>query len=525
MSINLSNSYRDLGESFSQQILPDPVAQPSLLLWNEALAQTLGLTFDLTPSNENDADLLAQYFSGNRLIEGSKPIAQAYSGHQFGQFNPQLGDGRAHLLGDVEDAQGQRWDIQLKGSGVSQFSRQGDGRCALGPALREYIMSEAMFALGVPTTRCLAVVTTGQSVYRERPFAGAVVTRVATSHIRVGTFQYFSARSDTDSLKTLVNYSIERHFPDLLPELVPDLIPELAADVSKTLDNNEISSEQVLNFFSAVLSKQVPLVLSWLRVGFIHGVMNTDNTTISGETIDYGPCAMMNAYHAETVFSSIDRNSRYAFGKQISIMQWNMTRLAETLLPLIDSDEDAAVAQLQPLLAQFHQDFEENYLRMMAVKIGIDEPEQGDGKLISELIAIMQKNSMDYTQTFTSLTDALSDTLSEELNDEQRDSLNGSPIEGPLLSLLSEWLPRWQTRIAGFKTAAHELMVSNNPVVIPRNHHVEAILANTQATGDLTALHEFLAVLRQPYTRLDNTEKYQDSPVDGDESYHTFCGT
>ncbi|PKG83770.1 YdiU family protein [Colwellia sp. 75C3] len=509
MPINLSNSYRDLGESFSQQILPDPVAQPSLLLWNEALAQTLGLTFDSTDNKENDADLLAQYFSGNRLMEDSKPIAQAYSGHQFGQFNPQLGDGRAHLLGDIADEQGQRWDIQLKGSGVSQFSRSGDGRCALGPALREYIMSEAMFALGVPTTRCLAVVTTGQSVYRDRPFAGAIVTRVATSHIRVGTFQYFAARGDTESLKKLTNYSIKRHFPELLAES--------AVESSKATDDNEISSEQVLNFFSAVLSKQIPLVLSWLRVGFIHGVMNTDNTAISGETIDYGPCAMMNAYHWETVFSSIDRNSRYAFGKQISIMQWNMTRLAETLLPLIDSDEDAAVAQLQPLLSQFHQDFEENYLKMMAVKIGIDEPEQGDGKLISELIAIMQKNSLDYTKTFTALTDALTD------------SLNGNAIEGPLLNLLGEWLPRWQIRIAGFKAAAHELMVSNNPVVIPRNHDVEAILATSQASyqekGDLTALYEFLAVLRQPYTVLDNTKNYQNSPADGDENYHTFCGT
>jgi len=523
MPINLSNSYHDLGESFSQQVQPDPVAQPSLLLWNEPLAQALGLTFDLTLNKENYADLLAQYFSGNRLIAGSKPIAQAYSGHQFGHFNPQLGDGRAHLLGDVADAQGQRWDIQLKGSGTSQFSRQGDGRCALGPALREYIMSEAMFALGVPTTRCLAVVTTGQSVYRERPFAGAIVSRVATSHIRVGTFQYFAARGDTDSLIKLTNYAIKRHFPELMVASGVESgvessanINEKEPDVSNTADN-EISSEQVINFFSAVLAKQVPLVLSWLRVGFIHGVMNTDNTAISGETIDYGPCAMMNAYHAETVFSSIDRNSRYAFGKQISIMQWNMTRLAETLLPLIDGDEDVAVAQLQPLLAQFHQDFEENYLKMMAVKIGINEPKQGDGKLINELIAIMQTNSLDYTQTFTSLTDVLTD------------SLNGKQVAEPLLSLLSEWLPRWQTRIAGFKNAAHELMVSNNPVVIPRNHDVEAILATSQASyhekGDLTALNEFLAVLRQPYTVLADTEKYQDSPADGDENYHTFCGT
>lgn len=501
MSINLSNSYRDLGEAFSQQTLPDPVAQPSLLLWNEPLAQTLNITLN----KANDADLLAQYFSGNQLIEGSKPIAQAYSGHQFGHFNPQLGDGRAHLLGDVADVDGQRWDIQLKGSGVSQFSRQGDGRCALGPALREYIMSEAMFALGVPTTRCLAVVTTGQSVYRERPYMGAVVTRVAASHIRVGTFQYFAARDDIDSLKKLTNYAIKRHFPELLVEKT--------IDVDDKKIDHDISSEQVINFFSAVLEKQVPLVLSWVRVGFIHGVMNTDNTAISGETIDYGPCAMMNAYHGETVFSSIDRNSRYAFGKQISIMQWNMTRLAETLLPLLAGDEDEKVAQLQPLLAQFHQDFEQGYLYMMAAKIGIEEPEQGDGKLINDLIAILKERKLDYTKTFAALTVTLTDSADQ------------NPIEESLADALSEWLPRWNSRIEPFKTAAHKLMASNNPVVIPRNHHVEALLETCQETDDLTALHEFLAVLRQPYTTLADTVKYQDSPADGDKNYHTFCGT
>lgn len=273
----------------------------------------------------------------------------------------------------------------------------------------------------------------------------------------------------------------------------------------------------MLNFFSAVLAKQIPLVLSWLKVGFIHGVMNTDNTAISGETIDYGPCAMMNTYHAETVFSSIDRNSRYAFGKQISIMQWNMTKLAETLIPLVDSDEDAAVEKLQPLLAQFHQNFEQGYLQMMAAKIGIDEPQQGDGKLISELIALMQNNSLDYTKTFTALTASLTE------------SLKNSAIVEPLLSVLSEWLPRWQVRLGECKVSAHHLMASNNPVVIPRNHHVEAILTTSQASyqekGDLTALHDFLAVLRQPYTTLDDTKKYQDSPADDDENYHTFCGT
>jgi uncharacterized protein YdiU (UPF0061 family) len=501
MSITLSNNYHDLGDKFSQQTVPDPVSQPSLLLWNETLAQALGITFD----EDNDADLLSQYFSGNQLIKGSIPIAQAYSGHQFGHFNPQLGDGRAHLLGDIVDTQGRRWDIQLKGSGISHFSRQGDGRCALGPALREYIMSEAMFALGVPTTRCLAVVTTGESVYRDRPFAGAIVTRIAASHIRVGTFQYFSARGDINSLKKLTHYAINRHFPELLGEREVD-----SAQKGGTKENlNDISSKQVLNFFSAVLVKQIPLVLSWLRVGFIHGVMNTDNITISGETIDYGPCAMMNAYHAETVFSSIDRNSRYAFGKQISIMQWNMARLAETLLPLVDSDEEVAVEKIEPLLSKFHQDFEEGYLHMMAAKIGIADPELGDEKLINDFVAILQSHSLDYTNSFISLTNSLTD----------------KPIEDSLLPLLTEWQTRWKKRIGKFKLAAHKLMTKTNPLVIPRNHHVERILATSQETGDLAVLNDFLTVLRQPYTTLADTDSYQTFPADGDENYHTFCGT
>jgi uncharacterized protein YdiU (UPF0061 family) len=501
MTINLSNNYQALGTSFSEQTFPAPVAAPSLLLWNETLAKTLTIPF----SQKDDAELIAQYFSGNQLIEGSKPVAQAYSGHQFGNFNPHLGDGRAHLLGDIADTEGQRWDIQLKGSGVSSFSRQGDGRCALGPALREYVMSEAMFALGVPTTRCLAVVTTGENVYRERPYDGAVVTRVATSHIRVGTFQYFAARNDTDSLKKLTNYAINRHFPALLVE--QKVATTTSLDDKTTAD--DISSEQVIKFFSAVLSKQIPLVLSWLRVGFIHGVMNTDNTTISGETIDYGPCAMMNAYDSETVFSSIDRNGRYAFGKQIGIMQWNMTRLAETLLPLVASDEDDAVAKIEPLLAQFYQDIQQGYLTMMAAKIGIDEPEEGDAQLINDLLALMQKQKLDYTQTFTALTNAL----------------NKSEIEAPLTDILNEWLPLWYARIEPFKAAAQTLMVSTNPIVIPRNHHVEALLASCQENGDLTVLDKFLAVLRQPYTEITDTKHYQDAPVDGDKSYHTYCGT
>jgi len=499
MPINLSNSYLALGENFSQQNMPAPVAEPVLLLWNEALAQTLTIPF----SKDNDAELLAQYFSGNQLFYGSKPLSQAYSGHQFGHFNPQLGDGRAHLLGEIVNDTGQVKDIQLKGSGTSHFSRSGDGRCALGPALREFIMSEAMYALGVPTTRCLAVVATGEAVYRERPYAGAVVTRVASSHIRVGTFQYFAARKDYKSLKTLVDFACQRHFPE-----VTIIDAGIEPDASE-----QDSSSQVLSFFDAVLAKQIPLVLAWLRVGFIHGVMNTDNTAISGETIDFGPCAMMNDYHRDTVFSSIDRNGRYAFGEQMTIMQWNMTRLAETLLPLLSDDQEQAIEKVEPLLAKFHQNLMRGYFVMMANKIGIETLIDNDDDLITDLIELLEAEKLDYTQTFVKLTYAAK-------NNENHHELKAS---------LGSWFEQWQQRISLDKDAAFQLMRKNNPLVIPRNHHVEVILASSQASyeekGDLSALHDFLAVLKQPYTQLAKTVDYQDAPSDGDENYHTFCGT
>jgi len=499
MPINLSNSYLALGENFSQQNMPAPVAEPVLLLWNKALAQTLTIPF----SKDNDAELLAQYFSGNQLFDGSKPLSQAYSGHQFGHFNPQLGDGRAHLLGEIVNDTGQVKDIQLKGSGTSHFSRSGDGRCALGPALREFIMSEAMYALGVPTTRCLAVVATGEAVYRERPYAGAVVTRVASSHIRVGTFQYFAARKDYKSLKTLVDFACQRHFPE-----VTIIDAGIEPDASE-----QDSSSQVLSFFDAVLAKQIPLVLAWLRVGFIHGVMNTDNTAISGETIDFGPCAMMNDYHRDTVFSSIDRNGRYAFGEQMTIIQWNMTRLAETLLPLLSDDQEQAIEKVEPLLAKFHQNLMRGYFVMMANKIGIETLIDNDDDLITDLIELLEAEKLDYTQTFVKLTDAAK-------NNENHHELKAS---------LGSWFEQWQQRISLDKDAAFQLMRKNNPLVIPRNHHVEVILASSQASyeekGDLSALHDFLAVLKQPYTQLAKTVDYQDAPSDGDENYHTFCGT
>ncbi|MCJ8295844.1 MAG: YdiU family protein [Colwellia sp.] len=504
--MKLSNQYHQLGKSFSQQTLPSPVAQPVLLLWNEPLAKSLSINY----SSQEDNEQLAQYFSGNQLIDGSTPIAQAYSGHQFGHFNPQLGDGRAHLLGDITDKQGQSWDVQLKGSGTSFFSRQGDGRCALGPALREYMMSEAMFALGVPTTRCLAVVATGEAVYRERPLPGAVVTRIATSHIRVGTFQYFAARKDIESLKKLTSFAIGRHFPQL-----------------KVAEGEALSGEQVVNFFAAVLNKQVPLVVSWLRVGFIHGVMNTDNTAISGETIDYGPCAMMNHYHSDTVFSSIDRNSRYAFGNQSKIIQWNMARLADCLLPLIDEDEDIALAKITPLLQQFANDLQYRYFEMMVNKLGINELSDGDIDLVNDLLGIMAEMKLDYTQSFVTLAGNLNQAEVDNVLAQQ--SAEDGVDDEAEQDKWQQWLSRWYVRIATDVSGAKDLMAKTNPLVIPRNHHVEAILATSQTSyqenADLSDLNNFLAVVQQPYTQLDNTHNYQDAPSDGDENYHTFCGT
>lgn len=488
--MQISTQYFQLGKAFFERTSPVPVAKPELLLFNKVLASELKI-----PYEQYDDETIAQYFSGNQIIKGFTPIAQAYSGHQFGHFNPQLGDGRAHLLGELTDTTGQIKDIQLKGSGVTQFSRRGDGRCALGPALREYIMSEAMFALGVPTTRCLAVVATGEQVYRERPYAGAIVTRVAASHIRVGTFQYFAARKDTESLNKLIHFAIVRHFPE----------------IEKEHDSSQgtLSSEQVLAFFNAVAQKQIPLIISWMRVGFIHGVMNTDNTAISGETIDFGPCAMMNNYHRDTVFSSIDKYGRYAFGEQMTIMQWNMTRFAETLLPLVSDDEEQAVELMQPLLTELHQNLTDNYMKMMATKLGITNMTSEDHTLISALISLLEEQALDYTQTFVKLTQS---TLDESLHHE-------------LKAVLGQWFELWQERITVDKTAAHALMAKNNPLVIPRNHHVESVLASCQESGDLSSLHALLSVLKQPYQQLEQTINYQDAPKDNDENYHTFCGT
>ena len=483
----LTSSYLDLPEETFERVAPTPVRAPKLLLWNARLAEELqGPLAELGGRPEAAAGALA----GNELLPGSEPIALAYAGHQFGHFVPQLGDGRAHLLGEVADRAGRRRDIQLKGSGRTRFSRGGDGRCAVGPAVRELIMSEALFALGVPTTRSLAVVVTGEPVYREQVLPGAVLTRVAASHLRVGTFEYFAARGKRDTLRALCDYTVARHYPDLA---------------------GEGEGPGPLALLDRVIERQIELVVGWMRIGFIHGVMNTDNTALSGETIDYGPCAMMSVYHPRTVFSSIDQLGRYAFGNQPAIVQWNLARLAECLLPLIDDEPKRAIERAAPLIEGFPERFEHAFLKMMAGKLGLATVEEGDKQLVSDLLETLAAHQLDYTVTFTRLADALeSETTRTELRGQ-----------------LGAWLDRWHEKILAQDPATEPttLMRRHNPVVIPRNHHVESVLAQVAEGSDPTPAERLLEVLRSPYEALPETAHYQDPPADGDATYRTFCGT
>lgn len=516
-----SNTYIDLGKQFFQKTLPEQVSSPQLLLWNASLARQLNSTSGSQKLSAETAALLAQYFSGSKILTGAEPIALAYSGHQFGHFNPQLGDGRAHLLGEVIDKDNQRYDIQLKGSGKTLFSRRGDGKCALGPALREYIMSEAMFALGVPTSRCLAVVATGETINRGLAKAGAVVTRVASSHIRVGTFQYFAARGDLASLKSLVNYTIARHCPEIN---------------TTNIDNNALTDEQrIIALLDNVMTKQITLVIEWLRVGFIHGVMNTDNTAVCGETIDFGPCAMMGRYDEQAVFSSIDEYGRYAFGNQGHIAQWNTARLADCLLPLlIEEDnedisqkeqEQRALTKIESVIHQYKGKYDRAYYTMYANKLGMEDISAENKSLVDSLLATMQQQGLDYTQTFHRLTQSLTDKLTAKV----------IKIE------LGQWFDDWLLMLNAIDSTENEslktaqtLMAKNNPVVIPRNHHVEALLTRCeelilaeppQAANINKLVNEFLTVLQSPYQVLATTKNYQDVPEDGDRYYQTFCGT
>ncbi|MEI6714720.1 MAG: YdiU family protein [Verrucomicrobiota bacterium] len=483
------HSYQRLPERFYARVNPTAVKSPKLLALNRTLALELGLPL---PELERDG---AAFFSGNRLAADASPVALAYAGHQFGQFVPQLGDGRAILLGEVIDRNGQRRDIQLKGSGPTPFSRRGDGRAAVGPVLREYLVSEAMAALGIPTTRALAAVSTGELVYREQVLPGAIVTRVAASHIRVGTFEYFAARQDWDGIRALVDYVIERHYPEIAQ-----------------------AECRYLALLDKVAEKQAALVARWMHVGFVHGVMNTDNTSISGETIDYGPCAFMDVYDPETVFSSIDRSGRYAFGNQAVIAQWNVVRLAETLLPLIDSDLTRAVEQAQVVINRMVERSDFHWINGMRRKIGLVSEESGDLALVESLLDLMHAASADYTLTFRALSDVVESPGFEVPE--------GSVLRD--LAGLERWLPNWRERlereVLPNKDRA-EAMRRVNPAVIPRNHLVESALNEAMQTGELTQFERLLDVLSRPYESRPSGDPFVSPPPLGTGRYRTFCGT
>ena len=477
------NSYTRLPESFFSRVCPVSIKDPKLVILNEKLASELGLD---AAAIKEQADL----FSGNRLPEGAYPIAQAYAGHQFGHFT-NLGDGRAILLGEHLTPQGRRFDIQLKGSGQTPYSRRGDGRAAIGPMLREYIISEAMHALGIPTTRSLAVATTGESIYREQMLPGAVLTRVAASHIRVGTFEYAHALSDRAALEALTEYTLQRHYPDLI-----------GAD------------NKALAILGGVIERQAELVAHWLCVGFVHGVMNTDNMALSGETIDYGPCAFLDTYHQETVFSSIDRGGRYAYGNQPDIAHWNLARLAEALLPLIDKDQEKAVAAAEEVLSKFPKDFRKHHEAGLRAKLGLITEEEGDRELTKQLLDWMQTSGADFTTTFIAL------TKSAETGQVDSADLNGHPT-------FLEWNKRWTDRLERQNHSKHEVttvMRRANPVIIPRNDRVEEALAAAQS-GDLGVLQKLLKVLANPFEETLENEPYRAAPSPGGVPYRTFCGT
>lgn len=483
------NSYAHLPSDFFARLEPARVAAPRLIAFNAQLAEELGL--DL---HEADEATLAAIFSGNRLIDGMEPIAAAYAGHQFGNFVPQLGDGRAILLGEMRDRNGRLCDIQLKGSGPTPFSRRGDGRAALGPVLREYLISEAMYHLGVPTTRALAAVTTGDMILREGYQPGAIFTRVASSHLRVGSFQYFAARQDLDNLKRLLDYAIDRHDPDL-----------------------QGRGDKALAFVRAVSTRQANLVAQWMGLGFIHGVMNTDNMTISGETIDFGPCAFMDHYDPKMVYSSIDQFGRYAYGRQPAIAQWNVARLAEALLPLIDSDEDKAIAAANEMLSDFVKLYQDAWERVIAKKLGFSEMRDDDRDLALNFLGLMDAAKADFTQSFRA--------LAESVEDEKAASLNG--LMSDQLAL-STWLLAWRQRLeAGTRSpiAVASAMRTVNPLYIPRNHLVEQALEAAQKDGDYILFHRLRTLLERPYERQDGMAKYELPPEVHERVIATFCGT
>ena len=482
MQFQFDNTYAALPERFFARVRPAAVTAPRLIKVNRKLAEELGLDAEWLASEDG-----VRVLAGQTVPDEAAPIATAYAGHQFGHFVPQLGDGRAVLLGEVVDRSGQRRDIQLKGSGRTPFSRNGDGRAALGPVLREYIVSEAMAALGIPTTRSLAAVLTGETVMREAPLPGAVLTRVASSHIRIGTFQFFAARGDDDAIRQLADHVIARHYPDVRAE-----------------------AEPYRALLARVIARQAQLVARWMQVGFIHGVMNTDNMSIAGETIDYGPCAFMDAFDPSAVFSSIDQNGRYAFGNQPRIALWNLTRLAECLLTLLSDNEDTAIEIAKAELEKFATAFDAALMKGMLAKLGI-AGETDDGELIGEFLRLLAQSHADYTLAFRRLCDAA---------DGKPDALRDMIID---LTAFDAWAAKWRQRR---ETRPLDVVAMRkvNPAFIPRNHRIEAAI-QAAVRDDYAPFEELLTVLSKPYDDQPQYAAYAEPPKDDERVTQTFCGT
>ena len=474
---NLQSNYTQISDKLFSELKPDEVTNPRTVIVNNELAKMLGL--NLKGISEKD---LSNLFSGNQLPNGAKPFAQAYAGHQFGQFTI-LGDGRAHIVGEQVTPEGEIFDIQYKGSGRTPYSRGGDGKAALGPMLREYLISEAMHHLGIPTTRSLAVVETGERVYREVPLKGSILTRVASSHIRIGTFQFLAAHKDYEGMQALLDFSIKRHFHNL-----------------------KFSKNVTVEFIQAVMQKQIKLIVDWMRVGFIHGVMNTDNSTISGETIDYGPCAFMDSYDAKTVFSSIDTQGRYSFANQPSIIHWNLVRLAECLLPLIDKNEKKSIEIAQNTLNDFSSLFKDEWLQMMRKKIGIEDQSDEDEELINNLVKWMQSKNPDFTNTFCNLMNY------EHANDEVFEDND-----------FDTWKKNWKKRVKSKEYL--KTMININPVLIPRNYLVEEALNEAETNNKLDKFNDLNRAISSPYQLKNVHIKYLMTPSKTNIPYKTFCGT
>ena len=485
---NLQNTYADNLKGLCKECIADPAPSPRMLLFNYNLAEELELDPFIFSSNYG-----LSIFSGNEIPEGSTPIAQAYAGHQFGSFNPHLGDGRALLLGEITNIHNQVKDIQLKGSGLTPFSRRGDGKSALGPVLREYLISESMNAMGIPTTRSLAAIASGEDILRDTSLPGGVLTRIASSHIRIGTFEYASKLEDKNQIKKLADYSINRHYPEVAE-----------------IDN------PYLAFFAAVCNEQASLIANWMAVGFIHGVMNTDNMTISGETIDYGPCGFMDEYHPSTVFSSIDKQGRYAYANQPSILTWNLTRLAEALIPLVHGAKEESIKLLTEVLQLVKPVYENFWLINMRSKIGLSKEDPKDYELIMSLLEVMKDEKVDFTLAFRSLSKALTGNMTIA-----RNIFNNS-------KKFDVWFMHWQERISQENVPDEDIvsaMDKVNPIYIPRNHKVEEALFSAVHKNDMQPFSNLLSILMSPYEENKGNESYTLPAPESEKPFKTFCGT